>query len=415
MNIGFDECDIYGWDTFAVPPNSQTSLRVPSFHDYVSPGEFVLLLEPIIYDDVAYECARVIKIDHPLYLFIQLASDTSHLFVPKLTAPCDRSYVYYPKEIALTNIGTFVTVNNIKSIALVVSTKEVEDTIWGQLASIQNIFLLRFQLDYILEKFSAAATQQTFLNQTCNSYTLQVRNVLLKIIIIMKRMLNGGAISRPMMESEFLCLSDYEWKYICTELRVTVQEFNSMEAADITRDRVTREMIKKLHLKELIEINTVEELNNFRSVFGQHSVIGYRERPPTSKKSAMKRQSNGVYFSDRTVSRTEELNVIDGTPNTYIKFIYNKFSSQLQIHLRFRVVVAHNTGLLNSIQQLHHPTNLQQLINLRTVYHDGTNVFEVIEITGNTVRSRIRQTTNPGEQFVTHDMAAVYSLIQNLL
>ena len=63
-----------------------------------------------------------------------------------------------------------------------------------------------------------------------------------------------------------------------------------MESSDITRDRATREMLKKKHFKKLIEINTAEELDNFRRLFGKHSIIGYRACPPSSKKKAMKRQ-----------------------------------------------------------------------------------------------------------------------------
>ena len=243
---GESQCDVYGWDVFVVPAlQSPKSLGVPSFEGYVVPGEFILLFDPIIHNNIAYDYARVINIDHSVYVFIQLASNSNNILVPQLTPPSDRSYVYYPPEIVLTNIGTCITVTKIKSIAMVVTTTEVEDTIWGQLASVKNIYLIRFQYHTQLDLLSAAAKQPNFIYQSYNSYTLQIRILLMKIISTMKQLLNGGAINRPLMESELLCISVPEWKYIYSNLRIPVQEVTSMESSDITRDRATREMLKK--------------------------------------------------------------------------------------------------------------------------------------------------------------------------
>ena len=62
--------------------------------------------------------------------------------------------------------------DNIKCIAIVISKGEVEHSITGCLASILNVFLLRYQHDVVTRITSTGTQQKQFLPLKCNSLEL---------------------------------------------------------------------------------------------------------------------------------------------------------------------------------------------------------------------------------------------------
>lgn len=115
------------------------------------------------------------------------------------------------------------------------------------------------------------------------------------------------------------------------------------------RDLATRECQKKNHIKNVILIDTEESLNEFKKLFGEHSVLGFRERTPSAKAENMRKHSPGFYTSNKRIRSEERLNIVnlDGE----IILTYDETKLEIQIEMIYDVVVAHESGLVRSIQQ----------------------------------------------------------------
>jgi hypothetical protein len=148
--------DIYDWKAFIFKPDDATSSStVDSIDDVLLPGEYVSLHNPVQYGNQFYYSCRIIKCSAN-YCFVQVAAypDQLPLELPTINAPINRSYISYPTDIILTNIGTTININDIKSIIIIVSKEEIEEGVLGALATIKNVFLLRCQYNARISKLS---------------------------------------------------------------------------------------------------------------------------------------------------------------------------------------------------------------------------------------------------------------------
>lgn len=255
---------------------------VSRFDDIIVAGEFFLLTHPFHYNAVDYYICKIITF-HPI-TFIQLAAFTDNINVKPIKPPINRHYVYYPREIVLTNIGCTIANDQLNLVAIIVSPSEIENCGIGSLASIRNVFLLRSQIDVSINIVSFATRQTTFVTLRHDSYTLRAINLILKIVAVLKEALNCRALNQQQNVTQTTFLSFHEWKYITTHLAIPVEICDSNKGTTVSRDHGTQENMKKKHEKECIRIDSDEKVQLFQNVFGKHSLMGYRVRPPTSCK-----------------------------------------------------------------------------------------------------------------------------------
>jgi hypothetical protein len=268
MNAGVRIIDIYGWNWFTVQPRPSNPIFIPQFEDFVLPGEYIVFVQPIVYNGITLHCGKIITAGAGVNdLFVQLATDSDRIAsVPVIESPLYRPYVFYPNEIVLTNIGVTISISLIKCIAIILSQEEVENTILGSLASVSNVFLLQFQVDITEMVTSNRTLQQSFIPSFINSYTMRIRELIIKIIKIFQSYLNCRASNQRNKVKMKFDMTHHEWKYISDGMSTTIDIVNSNSGIILVRDHATRECIKIRHFKSIIRIDSDEKLNKFKSL-----------------------------------------------------------------------------------------------------------------------------------------------------
>jgi hypothetical protein len=95
-------------------------------------------------------------------------------------------------------------------------------------------------------------------------------------------------------------------------------------------------------------------------MFGEHCIVGYRDRPPSAKPALMRKHRIGLYTSERRVRKEDRLNyVILNIDNGGIILTYDETNLTIQIEMTYHIVTAQQTGLLKSRQQFN--TNIPLL------------------------------------------------------
>jgi hypothetical protein len=426
---------VYPWNAFDVnTKNPTTVIKLKQIGDIVLPGEFFMLDHPLMYNSINYGICKIVRYEPPL-IFIQLACSPGGIInVPKLETPINRNYIYYPREIIITNLGCYIRKDQLKSVVIPVSKYEIEDSVIGSLASVNNVFLLRFQYDHITSTLSSETNICTFSTTEHDSYTQRVINLLIKIIDAIKQALNCRALNRPYNITSTIALSWHEWIYIKTQLTIPVETINSLQSKVISRDQALQERMKNRSGTQFIIIDSDEKLQMFKNVFGEHSLIGYTVRPPPASKSLMTKQDNGLFYSTRPIHEGEWINCINDLSNGLdipdnevlsrshrnrgITLIYNSLYRKLSIELRYKKVHASQSGLLGSLQLVYHPRHDDQVLEVDTHYHDGSIAYRIVEINDDQIRSQIVEvegTLVESDALVTHDREMVLSLLRDFI
>ncbi len=216
-------------------------------------------------------------------------------------------------------------------------------------------------------------------------------------------------------------LSVFEWFYITSQLTIPVEYYNSNSSTIITRDQAARERLKCMHKKEIIKINSNKRIELFQNVFGKHSLIGYRVRPPSSSKLKMHKANNQLLCSSKFIQEEEWINCIanldDDSENRGMDLIYDPIHNTLRIELRYKKMRAIECGFLQSQQFINQTRTEAQVIEVGMQYHDGMNGFVILNIQGNKISSQIVEIAGnlpDTDMFITHDIKDVINFLNNI-
>jgi hypothetical protein len=279
--------EVLPWERILVPKPPRPIL-VPTLNACIISGEFFALSIPVTLNGISYSFGR--------YLFPHI--DATHVYLQMMQTavpldgfqphpcPLTRTYISYPGELVVTDIVARVSISKIARELFIFSTDAIEgDSDAARCIGMSNAYLLRSKYESIAHTLSSISAFDSF-HQEYGSHSARSWHLVVKLAKEMTKCLCGGPLNQRLSRTALTSCSKDEWKYIKARLHPAINVFSRSSQLSICvhRARGYTETLKNRSKKEVMRIDTEEQLEAWKALVGAFTIMCHRKRAPKAPK-----------------------------------------------------------------------------------------------------------------------------------